>query len=145
MEYRYDTNDFKVTEINNANDKKTALLKFLMVKCITFSFLKLLEIIDELEGEIPSNSEDYTKQPGYIHEDDIETIEIVDEDERNEEKENYYTDFITSKVKNKKWLNKQTIYKIHKTPREWERPRHRSRFHRRGPPTLPPSTTAPPW
>ena len=42
--------------------------------------------------------------------------EIVDEDERNEEKENYYTDFITSKVKNKKWLNKQTIYKIHKTP-----------------------------
>ena len=36
--------------------------------------------------------------------------------ERNEEKENYYTDFITSKVKNKKWLNKQTIYKIHKTP-----------------------------
>jgi hypothetical protein len=43
----------------------------------------LLEIIDELEGddEIPSNPEDYTKQPGYIHEDDIETIEIVDEDD----------------------------------------------------------------
>ena len=44
----------------------------------------LLEIIDELESddeEIPSNPEDYTKQPGYIHEDDIETIEIVDEDE----------------------------------------------------------------
>lgn len=44
----------------------------------------LLEIIDELENddeEIPSNPEDYTKQPGYIHEDDIETIEIVDEDE----------------------------------------------------------------
>ena len=41
----------------------------------------LLEIIDELEGEIPSNSEDYTKQPGYVHEDDTETITIVDEDE----------------------------------------------------------------
>lgn len=44
----------------------------------------LLEIIDELENddeEIPSNPEDYTKQPGYIHEDDVETIEIVDEDE----------------------------------------------------------------
>jgi hypothetical protein len=43
----------------------------------------LLEIIDELEGddEIPSNPEDYTKQPGYVHEDDTETIDIVDEDE----------------------------------------------------------------
>lgn len=48
----------------------------------------LLEIIDELENgdeEIPSNPEDYTKQPGYIHEDDIETIEIVDEDELPQE------------------------------------------------------------
>jgi hypothetical protein len=43
----------------------------------------LLEIIDELEGDdkIPSNPEDYTEQPGYVHEDDTETIEIVDEDE----------------------------------------------------------------
>jgi len=42
--------------------------------------------------------------------------EAVVEDEINDEKENYYTDFITSKVKNKKWLNKQVLYKIHKTP-----------------------------
>ena len=42
--------------------------------------------------------------------------EAVVEDEINDEKENYYMDFITSKVKNKKWLNKQIIYKIHKTP-----------------------------
>jgi hypothetical protein len=47
----------------------------------------LLEIIDELESdeEIPSNPEDYTKQPGYVHEDDTETIEIVDEDELPQE------------------------------------------------------------
>ena len=42
----------------------------------------ILEIIDEEtfeDEETPSNPEDYTKQPGYVHEDD--TITIVDEDE----------------------------------------------------------------
>lgn len=76
------------------------------------SILDFFEKLIEGEDEITNNMIDKDIQNLRDEENNV----IEDDEDTKEQKENFYVDFISSKVKDKQWLDKQIIYKIHKTP-----------------------------
>jgi hypothetical protein len=121
--------------INNSNDPKLNRTK-LIINGIQKSLdnnkqlnIKQLKFINTMHSHIINDVQTTTNDDTYdiptMDENDIAEPKIkpyeydkpIDKNEK-EQQNDFYSDFISSKVKNKEWLNNQVIHLLHKQPKK---------------------------
>ena len=111
--------------VGNDFDKDDLVIKKLMklINNVLLEKLKYKNIIDVLNIIAPDYDNDHTK---ILNVEETEKLNVVNlpkqfdkipEKTSKEQKQEFYLDFINSKVKNKEWLNKQVINKLHLIPK----------------------------